>query len=165
MKTVLLFLCLVLRKITKHCSVQVKLSLEVLSWKAPTENQNVAIKLLMVSVIFCCPYGNELKVSSSISCWKAIYVALGKVFYCTSLPELGSYQKKLWRLCCICSYWSWGGASLPLHPQVPLGFCPPLFPFSLPFSLLYWSHTFLSPSNTAPLSTLAHFLSLFLIIL
>lgn len=139
MKTVLLFLCLVLRKITKHYSVQVKLFLEVLFWKVPTENQNVAIKLLVVSAIFCCPYGNELKVSSGINCWKAIYVALGKVFHSTSLPELGSYQKKLWRLClhCICSCWRWGGASLPLHSQVPLVCCPPLFPFSLPFSLLY----------------------------
>lgn len=82
-----------LRKITKHCLVQAKIFLEALVWKALSGNWNVAYKLYVVSVTFCYPYDNALKVSSDISYWKAICIALGKVFHCISLPELGFIKR------------------------------------------------------------------------
>lgn len=92
MKPVPLFLCLVLRKITKHCLVQVKIFLEALVRNALSGNCSVAFKLFVVSVTFCQPYDYTLKGSSDITHWKAI----STVFHCIiSLPDFRTYQEKL----------------------------------------------------------------------
>lgn len=123
-KTVLSFPCLVLRKITEHCLAQVKIFLEALVWKSLSGNWNVACELPVVSVTSCYPYDNALKVSSGISYWEAICIALGKVFYCISLPEFRIYQEELSEdLVSMGSapIRSQGGASPPLHLWVAVG--------------------------------------------